>query len=131
MTRFFTPDEANALLPRVRPLAEAMVRAREKLAVAEGAASHLHHSVSGNGGGIDPDEVRDTHEAVDDLRAQLGRAVAALEDLGVQVKDPARGLVDFPWEREGEVVLLCWHLGEERVAYWHRTDDGFAGRQPL
>jgi hypothetical protein len=131
MERLFTAEEANQLLPRVRPLVEGMVRARQKLATAEGAASHLHHAVAGNGGGLDPEEVRDTQEALDDLRAQLGRAVAALEELGVLVKDPGSGLVDFPSERDGELVLLCWQLGEERIEYWHSPEDGFAGRRPL
>jgi hypothetical protein len=57
--------------------------------------------------------------------------VSALSDLGVVVKDASSGLVDFPSERDGETVLLCWQLGEERVAFWHGTDDGFAGRQPI
>jgi hypothetical protein len=131
MARFFSAAEANALLPRVRPLAEAMVRAREKLARAEQAASHLHRSVGGNGGGLDPEAVGGTQEAVEELTAQVGRAVSALEELGVVVKDPGSGLVDFPSRRGEEVVLLCWQLGEERVAYWHALDDGFAGRQPL
>jgi hypothetical protein len=131
MPRFFTPDEANELLPQVRPLVEGMVRAREKLAVAEQAQEHLGHSVAGNGGGIDPEEVRDTREAIVDLSEQVGRAVSALGELGVVVKDAVTGLVDFPSKRGDEVVLLCWRLGEERVAFWHGMDDGFAGRQPL
>jgi hypothetical protein len=49
----------------------------------------------------------------------------------VVVKDLDAGLVDFPSEREGELVLLCWQLGEERVAWWHTLEGGFAGRQPL
>jgi hypothetical protein len=131
MARFFTPEEANDLLPQVRPLVEAMVRARGKLATAEEAYDYLNRSVAGNGGHLDPERIRDTREAVEQLSEQLGRAVAALGELGVLVKDAASGLVDFPAERAGEVILLCWQLGEERVAFWHGTDDGFAGRQPI
>jgi hypothetical protein len=131
MTRFFTPEEANGLLPQVRPLVEAMVRARGKLAAAEEAHDYLGRSVAGNGGHLDPEEIRDTRDAVEQLSEQLGRAVSALSDLGVVVKDASSGLVDFPSERDGETVLLCWQLGEERVAFWHGTDDGFAGRQPI
>jgi hypothetical protein len=131
MTRFFTPEEANELLPQVRPLVEAMVRVRAKLATAEEAHTHLGRSVAGNGGHLDPEEIRDTRDAVEQLSEQLGRAVAALADLGVVVKDASSGLVDFPSQRGDAVVLLCWRLGEERVAFWHGTDDGFAGRQPI
>jgi hypothetical protein len=131
MARFFTPEEANELLPQVRPLVEGMVRARAKLAQAEVAQGTVVRAVGGNGGGLDPQEVRDTREAVDDLSEQVGRAVSALGELGVIVKDAESGLVDFPCRRGEEIVLLCWRLGEDRVAFWHGMDDGFAGRQPL
>jgi hypothetical protein len=131
MARLFTLEEANELLPQVRPLVEAMVRARGKLATAEEAHDYLRRSVAGNGGHLDPEQIRDTREAVEQLSEQLGRTLAALGELGVLVKDAASGLVDFPAERAGEVILLCWQLGEERVAFWHGTDDGFAGRQPI
>ena len=42
-----------------------------------------------------------------------------------------RGLVDFPSIRDGEEIYLCWKLDEQRVAWWHEPDAGFAGRQPL
>ena len=48
-----------------------------------------------------------------------------------ELKDPRLGLVDFPMEYEGRVVLLCWHLGEPQVQFWHELDAGYAGRQPL
>ncbi|HUX86133.1 MAG TPA: DUF2203 family protein [Chloroflexota bacterium] len=41
------------------------------------------------------------------------------------------GLVDFPAERDGRVVYLCWRRGEDQIHYWHELDAGFAGRQPL
>lgn len=51
---------------------------------------------------------------------------------GVQVKDIDSGLVDFPTlRRNGEEVYLCFRLGEEKIDYWHRIDDGFPGRKPV
>ena len=41
------------------------------------------------------------------------------------------GLIDFPAELDGEIVYLCWQFGEPEVAFWHRIEDGFAGRRPL
>jgi hypothetical protein len=49
----------------------------------------------------------------------------------VVVRDPSTGLVDFPAERDGEPVYLCWRLGEDEVAHWHDRDSGFSSRQPL
>jgi hypothetical protein len=131
MSRFFTAGEANELLPQVRALVEGMVRARAKLATAEEAQSTVVRAVGGNGGGLDPQELQGTREAVEELSEQVGRAVSALGELGVIVKDAERGLVDFPSRRGAEIVLLCWELGEDSVAYWHTMDDGFSGRQPL
>ena len=58
--------------------------------------------------------------------------VAEVSDIGVQLKDHSRGLIDFPSMRDGRVVLLCWQLGErDEIEFWHETEAGFAGRQPL
>jgi hypothetical protein len=61
----------------------------------------------------------------------LAAAVDAIVARGIQVKDLDTGLLDFPSLRDGEEVLLCWRVGESRVAYWHTYDDGFAGRRPI
>jgi hypothetical protein len=58
-------------------------------------------------------------------------AVEGIRELGVILKDLDMGLLDFPHEREGRVVFLCWHPPEERVAFWHEIEAGYAGRQPL
>jgi hypothetical protein len=62
---------------------------------------------------------------------ELSRVVAEIGGLGVVVRDPSTGLVDFPAERDGEPVYLCWRLGEDEVAHWHDRDSGFSGRKPL
>ena len=50
---------------------------------------------------------------------------------GIIVRDMATGLVDFPSQREGLEVFLCWIRGEKRIDFWHETNRGFAHRQPL
>jgi len=121
--RLFTREEANLLLPRLRPLLE---RAREVSAVLgdRERQKRLRSVTVGNGGG----------EAAREMMAEgdeLSRLVAEMRDLGVVVRDPSTGLVDFPAEREGEPVFLCWRMDEDEVAHWHDRDSGFAGRQPL
>jgi hypothetical protein len=54
-----------------------------------------------------------------------------IDEIGVQVKDLEKGLLDFPCILDGKTVLLCWKLGEKEIGYWHTTEDGFAGRKPL
>jgi hypothetical protein len=77
--------------------------------------------------------VRDLQERAGRAAADVAAIVAELEELGVQVKDLDRGLIDFPAQhpRRDETVLLCWHLGEDDVQYWHGLEEGFAGRKPL
>jgi hypothetical protein len=57
--------------------------------------------------------------------------LAEIDEIGVQVKDLAQGLLDFPCVMEGQTVLLCWKLGEKEIGFWHTEEDGFAGRKPL
>jgi len=61
---------------------------------------------------------------------QVKDTLAEIDSIGVQVKDLDTGLLDFPWVDDPE-VLLCWKLGEEKIAYWHNTIDGFRGRKPI
>jgi hypothetical protein len=129
--RYFTPAEANALLERVRPAAEALVEHRRAMAEAARAQAQLVQRIAGNGGDFDPQEPRLLEEQFEREGQAVARSVADLEKLGVQVKDLDRGLVDFPALRNGEEVLLCWQVGEDEVAFWHGLEEGFAGRKPL
>jgi hypothetical protein len=129
--RTFTPDEANAALADVRPLAEQMVEAKRAFDEAQAQSDDAARSISGNGGGIPPAELAALHEQLEQRTTELAAILDELHELGVQVKDLDSGLVDFPSLRDGERVLLCWRLGEDEVAFWHGLEDGFAGRQPL
>jgi hypothetical protein len=131
--RFFTEDEANEALGVVRPAVERLVAARRRFRQESGRLETVQAHVAGNGGGLDPQRVRELQEAAAQAASAVAAVVADLEELGVQVKDLDAGLIDFPArhpERE-ETVLLCWRLGEERVGFWHGLEEGFAGRKPL
>jgi hypothetical protein len=130
--RFFTDEEANDALEIVRPLAERLVEARRRFVHVAGRLEEVEGTVSGNGGGLDPERVRELQERAAQAAADLAGIVAELEEVGVQVKDLDEGLIDFPAKHPGgDTVLLCWRLGEGEVAYWHGLEEGFAGRKPL
>jgi hypothetical protein len=129
--RLFTPEEANAALAYVRPLVEQLVERRATLLVAQARLAELLATVAGNGGGLDPAAARELVGAVQAAERELGDVVAELTGAGVIVRDPDSGLIDFPAEREGEPVFLCWQLGEDAVGWWHGLEEGFAGRKPL
>jgi hypothetical protein len=129
--RHFTPEEANAALEQVRPLVEQLVEGRQEHGAAVERQEELERKIRGNGGGIPPAELASATAEVDALARRLARLVDKIGDHGAQVKDLDSGLIDFPALRRGETVLLCWQLGEDEIAWWHRIDDGFAGRRPL
>jgi hypothetical protein len=119
--RIFTVEEANAMLADLRPTLEAMQRARK---VVLASAERVRGSVAGNGGG----EPAGEYSAALEL---LGRETERLSAQGILLRDIDAGLVDFPGERDGKPVFLCWKLGEDEVGYWHPIDTGFSGRRPL
>jgi hypothetical protein len=121
--RLFTLDEANALIPQLRPLLERLREAQRTLADTA-LLQRLRSAAAGNGGGVAAREVLATGD-------EFARISSEIEDLGVVVRDPATGLVDFPAERDGEPVFLCWRVEEAEVAHWHDRDSGYMGRRPL
>ncbi len=121
--RLFSREEANGLLPTLRPLLERAIEVSAVLSDRE-RRRKLRSVTVGNGGG----------EAAREMMAEgdeLNRVLGEITRLGVVVRDPSTGLVDFPAERDGEPVFLCWRLGEDEVGHWHDRDSGFDGRQPL
>ena len=124
-------EEANALLPTVRPVVERMVERRRELVAHLERRQELTGLTKANGGGFNPRLPAEIDAAVESAAAELTSCVEELTALGVQVKDLDTGLVDFPSVRDGEEVLLCWQLGEAEIGWWHTLEGGFAGRRPL
>jgi hypothetical protein len=124
--KIFSLEEANALLPQVRPLLVSIKRGRSRLLKYNEAAKHAAAGAEMGGGGM-PDGSQYVTILMD-----IASFTSELDTLGVQLKDYERGLIDFPSLREGRVVLLCWHLGDgDQIEWWHDVESGFAGRQPL
>jgi hypothetical protein len=127
----FTLEEANAALAEVRPLAERMVEVRRELTETTAKLERRRLAVAGNGGGLSVQETQEFQELAVKQGMELARCIEAIAEIGAQVKDLDRGLLDFPAQRDGEDILLCWHVGEDEIRYWHGLDEGFAGRKPL
>ena len=125
--KLFTVEQANRTLPLVRRIVEDIVQQhrfwREKILELDLLAS----TGRGEGRGRADELERDAQV----LAREIEGFKRELEELGMQLKDPRLGLVDFPSEMYGRPVLLCWRLGEPEVGFWHEIDAGYAGRQPL
>ncbi|HVE59798.1 MAG TPA: DUF2203 domain-containing protein [Pyrinomonadaceae bacterium] len=124
--KVFTLSEANELLRIVAPKLQEIKGYYSSVAEFRESAHSAAVSAELGGGGMEggSNYVRVLYE--------LGKLTTELHELGVQLKDYTRGLIDFPCMRDGRVILLCWQLGEgEEIEWWHEVEDGFAGRQPL
>lgn len=122
---YFTPQEASKLIPDIR-LKIKELKERKKLIAGLGEEIERYRLL-----GVRTTVMAEKAALLDSLVEAMTRKITELEDLGVQVKDLDSGLVDFPAERYGEKVLLCWRYGESEVSYWHKPNEGFNGRKPL
>lgn len=122
MERVFTHAEATALIPQLTELLTALRLAHRRSAGRS--AESAQHAVSTNGSAAAAMTASGPFHDAQRLSGQI-------EDLGVILRDPATGLIDFAAVREAEPIYLCWRLGEERIAFWHPRDTGFMGRLPL
>ncbi|MEV0618691.1 DUF2203 domain-containing protein [Nonomuraea sp. NPDC050404] len=119
MDRLFTLDEARALLPAVMAEAGELIAARANLAEIDferrsGGRSEL--------GGL---------PELKGLQARIEEILSGWSEQGIEVKGIAPVLVDFPSLLDGVSVRLCWIEGERELAWYHRTELGFAGRRQL
>jgi hypothetical protein len=126
--KLFRLDEANAIVPRLGLLMERLQRSALRL---HDEMTRLARETGIETADLTPEDLLRQRPAARLLVEEIDSLVQQIEESGVHLKDIQLGLVDFPTEREGEVVYLCWQFGEPEVAFWHRVDDGFAGRQPL
>jgi hypothetical protein len=129
--KLFSPDRANALIPKLEPLIAELLQRRRELAIKLLEADPaLHHTpprrprLASARSALPP-------PLFGELKHEIGRLIYRIESLGCVVKDIDLGLVDFPSMLDDEPVYLCWKLGESRVLYWHGTDEGFSARKAL
>jgi hypothetical protein len=127
----FTLEEANATVERLRPVVVRLVEHGRRLAAAQRRQRALVTQIAGNGGDLQPSDLRELAETIQAEADAIAACAQQIDGAGAQIKSLEEGLLDFPSRRDGELVLLCWKLGEDEIAYWHGVDEGFAGRKPL
>ena len=130
--RTFTVDEAQALLPVLESLLKQAIHSKKLVEEVDAEFQAIAHRVFLNGG-MRLNVVHLTRRKAEREKAiqRLKDVLAEIDATGVQVKDLDIGLLDFPCKVEGEIILLCWKLGETKIEHWHTTTDGFAGRKPI
>ncbi|OLE37313.1 MAG: hypothetical protein AUG48_04750 [Actinobacteria bacterium 13_1_20CM_3_68_9] len=121
--KFYSVDEANALVPKLKPLLE-RIRATQLALATDKTVAAVKAKAAHNGGGL-------PGRHLSELQRTLERDMGQLQEWGIVLRDPSSGLIDFHHRREGDTVFLCWKLGETRVEWWHPVHTGIAGRKRL
>jgi hypothetical protein len=137
VSRYYGPTEADALVPeltqlvsRLRDQRAELVTTRDAFRAREGDLVEDLIADLPTADGDDP-ELRRLRLRMRGIVDQMQADVAWLDERGIVLRDISTGLLDFPALAGGRPVWLCWCLGEDRVAFWHSTDEGYAGRRPL
>ena len=126
--KVFRLEEANALLPIVRPLVVEMTQKRRDLAIKLLEAETAQRMVSDAGGA---QRAATQAKQAQEMHADLLAVIDAIQKHGCVVKDLDLGLLDFPALRGGQLVNLCWKMDEPSIAFWHAIDEGFSSRKSI
>ena len=129
--KLFTPEQANAMLPLVSAIVSDLVKLTQEVVERRQRLTSLLAGRDLEDGDPYEEELSEVERELERDSDRIREYAKELSDLGVELKDPLTGLVDFPWEFEGRTVFLCWRLGELRITHWHEVDAGFQGRNPV
>lgn len=124
----YTVQQARDLIPELRPLIAAMQLEQRRLHDEVEHLNELTPAMQQNG---EATRAAKHERMILELGESLREKLDQFDLMGIDVKDIQSGIIDFPSERDGRVVYLCWQLDEETVGYWHEVHEGYQGRQPL
>lgn len=130
--RHFTPEEVEALIPRLSAIMEQVMSAHGEATQRGERLRAVRERIQLSGGGIvDRAAWREDAEALERALNAVRTGLGEIQGLGGVPKDLGLGLVDFPGLRGGHTVNLCWKYGERDIRFWHGLDEGYAARKPL
>ena len=125
--RNYTIDEANALIPQVRAVLLQLAVEQRRL---DASHAEMHRQLDTNGDPASASAAVRQEVEVGEIREGMRTLLVHLGEMGIELRDVEMGLVDFPGQRDGAPIWLCWRLADPRVAFWHGTDEGYASRKP-
>jgi hypothetical protein len=129
--KYFTVAQANAMLPLLRSILRDVTQLAKELDERHRRLQRLQKGNEGHLGSAHREETLGIEAEFERGRERMRDHLRELEGLGIELKDPLTGLIDFRCLMDGREVYLCWRLDEPKVAHWHELDAGFSGRQQL
>jgi hypothetical protein len=125
MFNFYTPDQANEILPEIKRRFNKIIDKRNEIILIQ---NEINSIINGYKSFI---LFFDKKKELNKIISSLYREIEEIEEFDILIKSVDEGLLDFPSKRFNEEVWLCWKLGEENIRFWHGKDEGFIGRKPL
>jgi hypothetical protein len=130
--RTFTLREAQSMLPVLESLLRKSIESKALIEEIDEEFTALGERIFLNGGTLVDVRACARRKAEREKSIQVAKdTLSEINAIGVQVKDLEIGLLDFPCRVNGEIVLLCWKMGESTITHYHGTEEGYAGRRPI
>jgi hypothetical protein len=128
--KIFTLTEAERTRREVEPVLIEAIEIRRKMAPLDEQLTALAARIQWSGGlAVAYEQAARLRFERDRLAESLKNSLEKIQATGCVVKDLEMGLLDFPAIVDNQEAYLCWRLGEERIRFWHRQDEGFAARK--
>ena len=131
-SKYFSLTEAERLRAQLEPLLIEAMESRRRMNELGAELTALAERIQRSGGMFVPlEKVARTRAQLTKVEQSVQSWLEKIHSTGCLVKDLDVGLLDFPARINNEDVYLCWRLGEDRIRFYHRQDEGFAGRKPI
>jgi len=131
-SKYFSLTEAERLRAQLEPLLIEAMESRRRMNELAAELTALAERIQRSGGMLVPlEKAARTRAQLTKLEQSVQSSLEKIHSTGCVVKDLDVGLLDFPARINNEDVYLCWRLGEDRIRFYHRQDEGFAGRKPI
>jgi len=132
MPQYFTLSQAQSLIPEVERLLRDALFHKHEYQKAHDELQQTNERIRASGGSrVNPGAMLSVRARRDTSASALKQLLEEIQETGAIVKDLDIGLIDFLSVYQNREVCLCWKLGEDGIAYWHGTEEGFAGRKPI
>jgi len=120
------------MLPVLESLLRKSIESKALIEEIDQEFSELSERIFLNGGMLVDVRACAARKAAREKAIQVAKdTLSEINAIGVQVKDLEIGLLDFPCRIDGDIVLLCWKMGEPTITHYHGTEEGYAGRRPI
>ncbi len=128
--KYFTIDEAEAIIPSVTRLLTEAQDLKEKLECYESVVLKRRIMTDGSvAGAAIESEILDSD--LQRLKEAFYAKIEAMENIGCIIRSLDEGIIDFYARFQGEDVFLSWQQGERKIRYWHRADEPVTDRKRI